>query len=144
LLTEISQYHDDGEKDVGPTIATLSTGSPAVMSFRPKRKVWFSPKVLEARSFPVAIIDELVRQKNRSQGGNVEEKKREKRLTAEQKDLLDNHTDIKKLLLLQAGKEGLTADYRNSVSVTIQSGDIVLMHGRAIHRSYEVCCFFLH
>ncbi|KAL1884208.1 hypothetical protein VTK73DRAFT_5344 [Phialemonium thermophilum] len=31
-------YHDDGEKQLGPTVATLSLGSPAVMSFRPKRK----------------------------------------------------------------------------------------------------------
>ncbi|KAK8024101.1 oxoglutarate iron-dependent oxygenase protein [Apiospora rasikravindrae] len=31
-------YHDDGEKELGPTVATLSLGSPAVMRFRPKRK----------------------------------------------------------------------------------------------------------
>ncbi|KAK7974121.1 hypothetical protein PG989_015969 [Apiospora arundinis] len=31
-------YHDDGEKELGPTVATLSLGSPAVMHFRPKRK----------------------------------------------------------------------------------------------------------
>ena len=31
-------YHDDGEKELGPTVATLSLGSPAVMRFRPKRR----------------------------------------------------------------------------------------------------------
>ncbi|KAK8073793.1 hypothetical protein PG994_004692 [Apiospora phragmitis] len=31
-------YHDDGEKELGPAVATLSLGSPAVMRFRPKRK----------------------------------------------------------------------------------------------------------
>ncbi|KAK6199672.1 hypothetical protein LQW54_009990 [Pestalotiopsis sp. IQ-011] len=31
-------YHDDGEKQLGPTVATLSLGSPAVMRFRPKKK----------------------------------------------------------------------------------------------------------
>ncbi|KAK8099288.1 uncharacterized protein PG998_012529 [Apiospora kogelbergensis] len=31
-------YHDDGEKELGPTVATLSLGSPALMRFRPKRK----------------------------------------------------------------------------------------------------------
>ncbi|KAK8067960.1 hypothetical protein PG996_007072 [Apiospora saccharicola] len=31
-------YHDDGEKELGPTVATLSLGSPAVMRFRPKQK----------------------------------------------------------------------------------------------------------
>ncbi|KAI0475883.1 hypothetical protein GGR56DRAFT_440989 [Xylariaceae sp. FL0804] len=31
-------YHDDGEKELGPTVATLSLGSPAIMAFRPKKK----------------------------------------------------------------------------------------------------------
>ncbi|KAI0602778.1 hypothetical protein F4775DRAFT_600732 [Biscogniauxia sp. FL1348] len=31
-------YHDDGEKELGPTVATLSLGSPAVMYFRPKKR----------------------------------------------------------------------------------------------------------
>ncbi|OIW31189.1 hypothetical protein CONLIGDRAFT_595382, partial [Coniochaeta ligniaria NRRL 30616] len=31
-------YHDDGEKQCGPTVATLSLGSPATMAFRPKKK----------------------------------------------------------------------------------------------------------
>ncbi|KAI0008311.1 hypothetical protein F4779DRAFT_641977 [Xylariaceae sp. FL0662B] len=31
------RYHDDGEKELGPTVATLSLGSPAVMQFRAKR-----------------------------------------------------------------------------------------------------------
>ncbi|KAF2999511.1 hypothetical protein E8E14_001335 [Neopestalotiopsis sp. 37M] len=31
-------YHDDGEKDLGPTVATLSLGSPSIMRFRPKKK----------------------------------------------------------------------------------------------------------
>ncbi|KAF3017542.1 hypothetical protein E8E14_013035 [Neopestalotiopsis sp. 37M] len=31
-------YHDDGEKDLGPTVATLSLGSPSIKRFRPKKK----------------------------------------------------------------------------------------------------------
>ncbi|KAK8040511.1 hypothetical protein PG991_000299 [Apiospora marii] len=31
-------YHDDGEKELGPTVATLSLGSPAIMRFRPKKR----------------------------------------------------------------------------------------------------------
>ncbi|KAH8660819.1 hypothetical protein BGZ60DRAFT_492180 [Tricladium varicosporioides] len=31
-------YHDDGEKELGPTVASLSLGSSATMSFRPKSK----------------------------------------------------------------------------------------------------------
>ncbi|KUJ09311.1 uncharacterized protein LY89DRAFT_598097 [Mollisia scopiformis] len=31
-------YHDDGEKTLGPTVATLSLGADAMMKFRPKKK----------------------------------------------------------------------------------------------------------
>ncbi|KAI0401608.1 hypothetical protein F4802DRAFT_618804 [Xylaria palmicola] len=34
-------YHDDGEKELGPTVATLSLGSPSTMRFRGKKKVGF-------------------------------------------------------------------------------------------------------
>ncbi|KAI0913754.1 hypothetical protein F4823DRAFT_640314 [Ustulina deusta] len=34
-------YHDDGEKELGPTVATLSLGSPACMRFRGKKKSGF-------------------------------------------------------------------------------------------------------
>ena len=33
-----SQYHDDGEKELGPTVAALALGSPSLMKFRPKWK----------------------------------------------------------------------------------------------------------
>lgn len=36
-----SQFHDDGEKELGPTVATLSLGSPAIMNFRGKKKAGF-------------------------------------------------------------------------------------------------------
>jgi alkylated DNA repair dioxygenase AlkB len=32
------QFHDDGEKELGPTVAALSLGSPSIMKFRPKKK----------------------------------------------------------------------------------------------------------
>ncbi len=38
---EQTQYHDDGEHELGPVVAALSLGSPSVMKFRPKRKTSF-------------------------------------------------------------------------------------------------------
>jgi alkylated DNA repair dioxygenase AlkB len=32
----MTQYHDDGEKELGPVVASLSLGAPAVMKWRPK------------------------------------------------------------------------------------------------------------
>ncbi|KAK3310812.1 uncharacterized protein B0T15DRAFT_387684 [Chaetomium strumarium] len=34
-------YHDDGEKELGPAVAALSLGSPSTMRFRPKRNTGF-------------------------------------------------------------------------------------------------------
>ncbi|KAI1361897.1 hypothetical protein F5Y08DRAFT_355731 [Xylaria arbuscula] len=34
-------FHDDGEKELGPTVATLSLGSPSIMNFRGKEKAGF-------------------------------------------------------------------------------------------------------
>ncbi|KAK0748425.1 hypothetical protein B0T21DRAFT_406945 [Apiosordaria backusii] len=36
-LAARSNYHDDGEKELGPVVAALSLGSPCTMRFRPKR-----------------------------------------------------------------------------------------------------------
>ncbi|KAI1749263.1 hypothetical protein F4782DRAFT_549841 [Xylaria castorea] len=38
-------YHDDGEKELGPTVATLSLGSPSLMRFRGKKKAGFQDTV---------------------------------------------------------------------------------------------------
>ncbi|KAI1127276.1 hypothetical protein F5Y10DRAFT_266347 [Nemania abortiva] len=38
-------FHDDGEKELGPTVATLSLGSPSVMRFRGKKKAGFKDTV---------------------------------------------------------------------------------------------------
>jgi hypothetical protein len=73
------QFHDDGEKELGPTVAALSLGSPSLMKFRPKFK-W--------KDFPV---------------------------------------------------EKLTKTYKIVLEVPMKHGDIMVMHGKAIQRYYEVC-----
>ncbi|GAW15612.1 hypothetical protein ANO14919_050280 [Xylariales sp. No.14919] len=42
-------YHDDGEKELGPTVATLSLGSPSIMHFRAKSKAGFGDAVNKNR-----------------------------------------------------------------------------------------------
>ncbi|GAP91332.1 putative oxoglutarate iron-dependent oxygenase protein [Rosellinia necatrix] len=42
-------YHDDGEKELGPTVATLSLGSPSIMRFRGKRKAGFENTIGNGR-----------------------------------------------------------------------------------------------
>lgn len=38
VLFDIKQFHDDGEKGLGDTVASLSMGAPASMKFRVKAK----------------------------------------------------------------------------------------------------------
>lgn len=52
-LTEFVQYHDDGEKTLGPTVATLSLGAPARMLFRPKANNTIGKS--EAKEKPAAL-----------------------------------------------------------------------------------------
>ncbi|KAI1641496.1 hypothetical protein F4809DRAFT_654963 [Biscogniauxia mediterranea] len=71
-------YHDDGEKELGPTVATLSLGSPAVMYFRPKKRT---------------TIGEASKTKK--------------------------------------------GDRRPMLGFVLEHGDMVVMHGRDIHKYYE-------
>ncbi|KAK3365209.1 hypothetical protein B0T24DRAFT_428302 [Lasiosphaeria ovina] len=72
-------YHDDGESELGPTVAALSLGSPSIMKFRPKVKIDFGRP-------------------------------------------------------LSKNSKGL---YRDVLEVPMKHGDIMVMHGQAIHKLYE-------
>ncbi|ETS85009.1 hypothetical protein PFICI_03034 [Pestalotiopsis fici W106-1] len=54
--SSVINYHDDGEKDLGPTVATLSLGSPSIMRFRPKKKSKVGPEVKNLRSLKPAVV----------------------------------------------------------------------------------------
>ncbi|KAK4199729.1 hypothetical protein QBC40DRAFT_265647 [Triangularia verruculosa] len=45
-------YHDDGEKELGPVVAALSLGSPSTMRFRPKRGKGFDTGTRRSRNNP--------------------------------------------------------------------------------------------
>lgn len=79
------QFHDDGEKELGPTVATLSLGASATMDFRPKAKG------------PVGEF----------RGPNQSNSKGKK----------------KKPVML---------------SITLDHGDLIVMHGQEIQKYYEV------
>ncbi|KAJ2986248.1 hypothetical protein NUW58_g5117 [Xylaria curta] len=50
-------YHDDGEKELGPTVATLSLGSPSVMNFRAKKKADFGDKLRADRVLLSFVVE---------------------------------------------------------------------------------------
>lgn len=92
------QYHDDGEKELGPTVATLSLGASAIMNFRPKKKTH------------IPSLDEgTVRARGR--GG-------------------------------KADADGAVGKVEKPavLSIKLEHGDIVIMHGREIQKLFEVRC----
>lgn len=97
-MTNSKQYHDDGEKTLGPTVATLSLGASAIMNFRPKKKT--NIPALET---------------------NTRNKGREKKAT---------HGSI--------GKGINKSEHPAVLSLKLEHGDIVIMHGREIQKLFEV------
>ncbi|GJJ06387.1 hypothetical protein Clacol_000578 [Clathrus columnatus] len=57
------EYHSDGEKDLGPIVASLSLGSPAIMKFRPVPSKWMPTdgQMKEGRKTPPVIIELTLR-----------------------------------------------------------------------------------
>jgi 2OG-Fe(II) oxygenase superfamily len=49
-------YHDDGEKELGPTVATLSLGGNATMSLRPKAKSGLGPGSRNAKGTKLDVL----------------------------------------------------------------------------------------
>lgn len=80
-LLKCTQYHDDGEYELGPTVATLSLGSAATMSFRPKSK---------------------------------------------------------NSLGVDGGRRNAVGTKPDVLKITLEHGDLVVMHGRDIQKLYEV------
>jgi len=70
------QYHDDGEAELGPTVAALALGSPSLMKFRPKKRSGFglpmtggrSPQYMDVLEVPMKHGDMMVMHGSRIQG----------------------------------------------------------------------------
>ena len=122
------QYHDDGEKDLGPDIVSMSLGGAATMNFRIKEKHWqasgltcqnYDPEqeVLpgsQAWKMRVAVNDLY-------KAGETERYERAKE-------------ELVEFLNKQKKKNGPVV-----LSLELRHGDMVVMHGEEIQRIYEVC-----
>lgn len=60
-LAHSKQYHDDGEKELGPTVATLSLGAQAIMTLRPKAKVNLGVNSKNARGTKPDVLKMVLR-----------------------------------------------------------------------------------
>ncbi|KAJ4984405.1 hypothetical protein SVAN01_10112 [Stagonosporopsis vannaccii] len=121
-------YHDDGESGLGPTIATLSLGSPGVMKLRLKAKhhlgvsnagVYTDAPPLPgcvAHAARLALVQELALLKRSS--APTAYRQRLKEIPRE-------------LGLRRSGSA------RDVLTLRLGHGDVVVMHGKAVQRYYE-------
>lgn len=132
-------YHDDGEKGLGPTIATESYGAPGTMCVRMKVKHFLGVskggKLLDYEPMPGCkrykrrkeMWDEL--QAMRSAGRSNETGAKMKEYAAELSNRQAGNAAEKKV------KEKTKAD--DILKMHLGHGDIVIMHGEGIQEYYE-------
>jgi hypothetical protein len=125
-FTNSLKYHDDGEVDLGPTIATLSLGCEASMSIRMKATYFYG----KTKAGKLLADDPVL-------PGCFEYEKRK-----ELKELRGTISDVE----YQKRRETLFSNIKfkkgaNTVEVLnmrLKHGDMVVMHGADIQKYYEV------
>lgn len=130
-ITDFSQYHDDGEEDLGPTIATLSLGGEAAMTVRLKKKHFNVKNMLketydpEAFVFPHSQLYEERNALNRLYG-----------------TVNSAEFENAKKGFLEKLKRIRTVNAPVILKLRLRHGDMVVMHGADIQRYWEVCTSF--
>ena len=138
LQDQSMSYHDDGEKGLGSTVATLSLGGRAEMNFRPKSPFYHGMKTIHYKKKRMAVmtkddpLPEFPNYEMRKQflteirNGNLSEDEEHERL-AEMATALraaypakQSHTKVD--------------DY---IKLSLGHGDIVIMRGAHLQKYYE-------
>lgn len=130
------QWHDDGEKDLGPDIASLSLGGAATMNFRLKSKHWmFKERVAKNYNPQQPVLPG-------SQAWKI-------RLAVNElyhAGQMPEYEDAKAQLFKSLNSKGET-NKKNGfavLSLELRHGDMVVMHGEDIQKHYEVCAYVYH
>lgn len=120
-------YHDDGEQELGETVASISLGAPAKMRFRIKAKHMSSYKLWEPNNAPSEVnVESRVHQ-----AISVEE------LQLEENEEDDHPDEGKAGLSAMAAKKELHKEPRVKLELRLNHGDVVVMKGREIQRIWE-------
>lgn len=148
------QYHDDGEKDLGPTIASISIGGEAIMTIRMKAKFYFYPKGQTPETYdPLADIEpgtqlykerlELARLYREVQEQDEEMDEEEEEEEEEDNDTQERPSPRRAYLRAKTALfAALANDKRKTapviLSLDLKHGDMVVMHGHPLQARYEV------
>ena len=127
------KYHDDGEVELGPTVATMALGAPAKMNMRIKKKYWegyetlpdgtLKPDLLSPHIPGAWMAPERAILKDQVEAGR-------KSLNAAYRDFRAIHN---RRTQQQKSPRSMTA-----LSMVFNHGDIIIMHGAEMQKYYEV------
>ena len=134
MLINKQQWHDDGEKDLGPDIASLSLGGAATMTFRMKSK-YYLPKNLT----PDKYNPEIPVQKG-SQAWQLRTAVNDLFKAGRVAEYEVAKTDLFKFLNKDSEKKKKHAP--TCLTLELRHGDMVVMHGAEIQKVWEVRCIF--
>lgn len=120
----LSQYHDDGESSLGPTIATLSLGAKSTMYIRMKYKYYHGYSKAKR-----LLDDDPVLDGCKAHG----ERLKLKQSLAEQLITKREYGDARRALL-QKGRNGEATPI---IKLDLHHGDLVVMHGESLQKYFE-------
>ena len=127
----LPQYHDDGEKELGPTVATLGLGGPASMTLRMKEKHWngYTTSLSKGKLFdPDAEI---------IPNSYLEEERRKLKLEVET-GLSREDAQKKFDKLLKKTDKKKSANCPAFLKMRFLHGDIIIMQGAEVQKYFEV------
>lgn len=113
-----SQFHDDGEDSLGPSISTLSLGSQATMRFRLKKK-YYNGNAANAAVLP---------------GCEFFEERKELKKQHENREL-DDVEYVNKCMELTS--DITRREAKDMITLELHHGDMVVMHGPLLQKYYE-------
>lgn len=120
----MKKFHDDGEKELGPTVATLALGAPSVMKMRMKAKFFDGFSSKKEFDPTLKILP----------GSHLEHERRELQEKA-------NTTNMQQHQLNAAFKEILDSGpkkrHEMALSLKMSHGDIIIMDGAEVQKYYE-------
>lgn len=129
-MSDNLQYHDDGEKDLGPDIASLSLGGAATMSFKMKTKHWLAKGLTSETYNPeLRIIPGSQAWKQRTKANDLYKAGRMAEYEAAKNELFNFLNEV---------KEKRKKNAPVVLSLELRHGDMVVMHGDKIQEIYEV------
>lgn len=129
-VSNVRQYHDDGEDDLLGTIATMSIGGDAVMKLRMKSK-WYSAKALKINTYdPTAeVIPGMQGWEDRLKLNSLYGYVSEKEFNAAKNIFFQDVKDQ---------KWGTSSISPVAIILKLKHGDITVMNGRKLQKFFEV------